>query len=129
MRSTWPQAVSNSVARSLPMRVSNAAEDLVLGLVPHRDDEGKAELRDVGGVELGEQLALLVGQRVEAGGGLFASSIPRSAAWPAASLPARSGWALSTPSRSVSLAARKIAAERIVQAAGACRAPGRARSS
>ena len=44
---------------------------------------GKAEGGDIGGVELGEQLALLVGQRVEAGGGLFLGRLRPSAAWPA----------------------------------------------
>ena len=83
MRSTCLQAVSNSSARPLPMRALELRQDFFLGLASHGDDEGEAEAGDVGGVELGEQLALVVGQRIEPGGSLFAWPIPRSAAWPA----------------------------------------------
>ena len=79
MRSTCRQAVSNSVARSLPMRVSKAARMSSLVLPLHRDDEGKAEALDIGGVEVGEAVALRVGQRVEAGGGLLAGRFRRQA--------------------------------------------------
>ena len=94
-------------------------EDVVLGLAPHRDDEGEAELRDIGGVELGERVALGVGQRVEPGGGLLVRSIPAVRRLAAASLPARSGWAFSTPSRSSSVAARNT------RHSALCRPPAR----
>ena len=54
-------------------------QDVLLGLALDRDDEGKAEGRDIGGVELGEQLALVVGQRVEPGRGLLLGRFRRQA--------------------------------------------------
>ena len=128
MRSTWAQAVASSVARSLAMRVSKAARMSVLVEAAHGDDEREAELGRVGVVQLGEAGALGVGQRVEAGAGLLGGRTRRSGASAAASLPARSGWAVSTPSRSSSEAERKARASALCEARRRCRGRGRARA-
>ena len=65
------QAVANSLSRVVAEAGVQGGEDHRLGVVADRDDEGEAELLDVGGVELGELAALVVGQRVEAGGRLL----------------------------------------------------------
>ena len=79
MRSTWAQAVASSWSRSLATRVSKACEDARLVEAAHGDDEGEAELRLVGVVELGEAGALGVGQGVEAGAGLLGGGLGRQA--------------------------------------------------
>ena len=49
----------------------HGGEDHRLGVVADGDDEGEAEFGHVGGVELGELAAFVVGEGIEAGGGLL----------------------------------------------------------
>ena len=81
MRSTWAQAVANSVGAVVADAGLEGGEDVGLVEAAHGDDEGEAELRDVGVVELGEAGALGVGQGVEAGAGLLGGRFRRSGAW------------------------------------------------
>ena len=77
IRSTSRAAVASSVSRSLARRDSKACRIRVPVEAADGDDEGEAELRLVGVVELGEAGALGVGERVEAGAGLLGGGIRR----------------------------------------------------
>ena len=103
-------------------------QDARLVVVAHGDDEGKAELRLVGVVELGEARALGVGQRVEPGAGLLGGRLRASAAWPRpACRRDRGGPSARRAARSRSRRGRRAQA----RCAGRrrCRAPGRAPAS
>ncbi len=67
IRSTWAQAVRNSVSSSFSTRLSKG-EDVVLGEAPHGDDEGEAEALEVARVEVGEAGEFVRRQAVEPGG-------------------------------------------------------------
>ena len=54
MRSTCLQAVANSFVAVVGDAGLEGFQDAGLGVVAHRDDEGEAELRDIGVVQLGE---------------------------------------------------------------------------
>ena len=93
-------------------------EDAGLGIVAHGDDEGKAVFGDIVGVQALELRRVLgIGQRIEGGAGLFGGGLPRVRCLAAASLPARSGWACSTPRRSAGLAERKMRASALCRPA------------
>ena len=65
MRQTCESAIANSASASLLDARLEAVENHVLGGAFHREDEGKAEARLVGVVEVGEAGELLRRQRVE----------------------------------------------------------------
>jgi hypothetical protein len=98
MRSTWAQAVANSVSVSLPIRAWKACRIDGLGVVAHGDDEGKAVLCDIGGVQ---RWKVARSSSVSASSAALAcSAVDSGVRRRRASLPARSGWARRTPSRS-----------------------------
>ena len=107
------------LARSLVEAGLEGLQDVGLGVVAHGDDEGKAELRDIGVVQRWEVCALGVGQGVEPGGGLFGGGFGGQPLAPAPACRQGRGGRCSTPRRSSSLAARNTAAQRVVQADGA----------
>src|SRR5690606_26689504 len=84
----------------------------------HRDDEGKAELLDIGAVQAGEGLALLVGERVKPGGRLFGSRFRRQALC-LCQLSGKVGVCLEDAEALILVRRAEDAGKRVVKAAGA----------
>ena len=53
----------------------HGGEDHRFGVVADGDDEGEAEFGDIGGVELLESTALMVGEGIESGARLFCEAL------------------------------------------------------
>ncbi len=119
MRSTCAQAVANSISRSLSMRVSKASRICALVRPAHGDDEGKAELLDIGVVELVKLARSASVRASRPARGLLGGRFRRQALCRApACRQGPDGRSARRAARS-SLAPRKTCAKRAVQADGA----------